>query len=121
MKSKYSIIALLAAVSVFGSCGSTKEKSSEKAILEFQVNGVAYTISGTNITHLYPKTAESTWTGWVTMPAAPSKVVLSPSATISPPATTPLDFLQEQTYTVTAEDGSTQTYKVKAERTQYVN
>ena len=121
MKSKNLVIALLATVTVLSSCGGSKEKSNEKAILEFWVNGVEYTISGTNITHLYPKTAENTWTGWVTMPAAPSKVVLSRGATLDPPATASRDFLQEQIYTVTAEDGSKQTYKVKADKTPYVN
>ena len=120
MKSKYLVFALIATVTFFG-CGGSSEKSSEKAILEFWVNGVEYTISGTNITHIYPKTGENTWTGWVTMPVAPSKVVLSPGATLDPPASTRLDFLQEQTYEVTAADGSKQTFKVKAERTPYVN
>ena len=119
MKSKNLVIALLATVTVLG-CGGSKEKSSEKAILEFRVNSVEYTISGTNITHLYPKTAENTWTGCVSMPVAPSKVTLSKGATLDPSATIARDFLQEQTYTVTAEDGSQQVYKVKADRTQYV-
>jgi len=121
MKSKYLVIALLATVSVLVSCGSKKEKSSEKAILEFWVGDVKYQISGTNITYLYPKTVENTWTGWVAMPVAPSKVVLSAGATIDPPATAARNFEQEQTYTVTAEDGSKQTYKVKADKTPYVN
>ena len=120
MKTKFLTVLLLTAVIGFTSC-PPKEKSSEKAILAFWVNNVEYNISGTNITHLYPKPSENTWTGWVSMPVAPSKVTLSPGATLDPPATTPRDFLQEQTYTVTAEDGSTQVYKVKAERTQYVN
>jgi hypothetical protein len=120
MKSKYLVIALLAIVAVCGSCGGKKEKSSEKAIKEFWVNGVEYAINGTYISYLYPKTAANTWTGWVSMPVAPSKVVLSAGATIDPPVTAERDFMQEQTYTVTAEDGSKQTYKVKADRTMYV-
>ena len=96
------------------------EKSNEKAIKEFWVNDVEYTISGTNITHLYPKYSENTWTGWTSMPVAPSKVVLSPKASIDPPTTAQRDFEQGVTYTVTAEDGSKQQYKVKAERTMYV-
>ena len=120
MKSKYLIIALLATVAVIGSCRKKVEKSSEKAILEFWVGGVQYEPNGNSFTHLYPKTAPNTWTGWVSMPAAPSKVVLSAGATLDPPATAARDFEQEQTYTVTAQDGSKQTYKVKAERTQYL-
>jgi len=120
MKCKYLVIALLATGAVFSSCGTKKEQSSEKAILEFWVNNVKYDINGTSITHLYQKTAANSWTGWVAMPAAPSKVVLSQGATLDPPITVARDFEQEQTYTVTAEDGSKQTYKVKAERTQYL-
>ena len=120
MKTKFLAAALLTAAIGFTGCPQ-KEKSGEKAILEFWVGDVKYNISGTNITHLYPKPSENTWTGWVSMPVAPSKVTLSPGAKLDPPATTPRDFLQEQTYTVTAEDGSTQVYKVKADRTQYVN
>ena len=121
MKNKYLAIVLLAIIAGFGSCNSKKEKSSEKAILEFWVNGVQYTITGTNITHFYPKTSADTWTGWVSMPVAPSKVALSPGATLDPPATVVRDFLQEQIYTVTAEDGTKQQYKVKVDRTQYVD
>ena len=92
MKSKYLIIASLATVAVIGSCSKKKEKSSEKAILEFWVNNVKYDINGTSITHLYQKTAANSWTGWVAMPTAPSKVVLSAGATLDPPVTVARDF-----------------------------
>ena len=55
------------------------------------------------------------------MPVAPSKVTLSTGTTLDPPTTVARDFLQEQTYTVIAEDGSRQPYKVKADRAQYVD
>jgi len=121
MKTKYLAIALLAIVAGFGSCKKNKDKNSEKAILEFWVNDVKYQISGTNITYLYPKVSENTWAGMPTGAVAPSKVVLSSGATLDPPATTARDFMQEQTYTVIAEDGSRQMYKVKADRVQYVD
>ena len=121
MKTKYFVIVLLSAAVGFGGCGKKKEKSSEKAILEFWVNNVQYSISGTNITYLYPKVSENTWTGYPGMPVAPSKVVLSPGATLDPPATTPRDFETGQTYTVTAENGSKQTYKVQVQKTMYVD
>ena len=107
------------AVAGFSSCKKTT-KSSEKAITEFWVGDVKYQINGTNITHLYPKPSENKWTDLVPMPVAPSKVLYSKGASIDPPITEKRDFLQEQTYTVTAEYGSKQVYKVKAEKTQYV-
>jgi len=119
--SKYLVIALLATVAVVCSCGKTKEKSSEKAILEFWVGNVEYKINGTSISYLYPKVDENLWTGFVSMPVAPSKVVISRGATIDPPVTAARDFMQEQIYTLTAEDGSKQTYKVKADKTLYLN
>jgi len=111
---------LLALVAGFSACGN-KEKSSENDILEFWVGNVEYSINGINITYLYPKTNEDTWTGWVSMPVAPSKVRLSPGATIHPPATATQNFENEVSYTVTAEDGSQQTYKVKVDRTPYLD
>jgi len=118
--SKYLIIALVAIAAIFSACGG-KEKSSEKAILEFWVGDVEYDINGTNITYLYPKASENVWEGWVAMPVAPTKVRLSSGATINPPATATQNFENEVTYTVTAEDGSQQTYRVKADRTQYLD
>ena len=114
-------VLLVALVAGFSACGG-KEKSGENNIREFWVGDVRYQITGNNITYLYPKTDRDTWTGLVTMPAAPSKVVLSSGATISPSETTPQNFLAEGgiTYTVTAENGDTKTYTVKAEKTPYV-
>ena len=120
MNRKYLFIALLVTVAVCSSCKKKGEKSNEKAIKEFWVNDVKYTITGTDITHLYPKYSENTWTGWTSMPAAPSKVVISPKATIDPPVTAERDFEQGVTYTVTDEDGTKQSYLVKAERSMTV-
>ena len=120
MKSKYLAAALLAASIGLGGCKG-KEKSGEKDILEFWVGGVKYNISGTDITHLYPKASADTWTGWVSMPVAPSKIELSPGATIDPPTTAPQNFEAGAEYTVKAEDGSTKKYTVKAERTMNLN
>ena len=117
---KYLIIALLAIVAGFSACGN-KVKSSEKDILEFWVGDVKYNINGTNITYLYTKASENSWDGWISMPAAPSKVEFSPGASIEPPVTDRQNFENEVEYTVTAEDGSTKTYKVKVDRTQYLD
>ena len=103
----------------FSACG--KKKSSENSIREFWVGDVRYQITGTNISYLYPKTDRDTWTGIVTMPVAPSKVVLSPGATIDPPATATQDFFQEGgvKYTVKAENGDTKVYTVLAQKDPY--
>jgi len=113
-------VLFVAIVAGLSACGG-KEKSGDNNIREFWVGGVKYQITGTNITYLYPKTDRNTWTGLVTMPATPSKVVLSPGATLDPPETVAQDFLKEGgvTYTVTAENGDTKTYTVKAEKTPY--
>ena len=72
-------------------------------ILTFNPNGV---ITGTNIFMTVPHDADLT--------------TLSPTYTVSPLATgtpasgTTLDFSSPQTYTVTAENGSTKAYRVKA-------
>ena len=120
MKKSFISVLLVVCVAGFGACGK-KDKSSEKEILEFWVGDVKYDINGTNISKLYSKFAENQWTGWVTMPVAPSKVRLSSGATINPPITEKRDFEAGVAYTVTAEDGSQQIYKVKAERTQNLN
>ena len=112
----FSVLVIVAAG--FMSC--KKEKSSEKDIIEFWVGDVQYNINGTNIYHLYPKRSKDVWTGWVSMPVAP-KIALSPKADIKPSKTDPQNFENEVVYTVTAEDGSTKIYKVKAERTMYLD
>ena len=118
MKKLFIFSALAIVVAIFSTC---KDKSSEKDILEFWVGGVQYEINpnSSSIVYLYNKTAKDTWEGWVSMPVAPSKIVLSPKASINPLATAPQNFENGVDYTVTAEDGSTKTYRVKAERTPY--
>ena len=110
------IISVLLVVFAVGFTSCKKEKSSDKDILEFWVGNVKYNIEGTNISWIYPKTSENVWTGWVAMPAAPSKVELSPGASINPPISTKQDFEAGVTYTITAEDGSQKTYKVMVDR-----
>ena len=113
-------IALLGATVVFSGC-KDKEHSNEKDILEFWVNGVQYEKTGTNFVKFYPKLSENTWDGWPVMPAAPSKVEISPKASIKPPIAERQDFEKGVTYTVTAEDGSVQTFTVTAQRNTYLD
>lgn len=81
-------------------------RSSEKAITGFKIGSVAGTIDddhhtiaitlpyGTDVTSLKPT------------------IVVSAKATVSPATDTPHDFTSSATYTVTAEDGTTQPYSV---------
>ena len=115
MKIKVLVAALMMVIVGFGSCGSKKE-SSEKSIKQFKVNGMDYIINGNNITYLYTKTAVDTWVGEPVWPIAPD-ITISDKATITPSPDVKQNFVQGSvTYTVTAEDGSTKTYTVKAER-----
>jgi len=80
------------------------QKSSEKAIVSFSIKGVSGTIK------------ESDHTIKVTLPAGTSVTSLTPTiavsqyATVSPASGTARNFSSPVTYTVTAEDGSKQTY-----------
>jgi len=99
----------------FTACSSSKEKSSDKVITKFTVSGVDYTINNTSITHLYSKTAADTWPGAPTTKVAPT--IVWKGAKIEPLPEVTQDFLSAAvTYTITAEDGSKQSYSVKAEK-----
>jgi hypothetical protein len=78
-------------------------------ITAFTVNGAAWSINGTNITHTYPEgTAATTLTPTITVSAG---------ATVTPASGVAQDFFTGAgvTYTVTAEDGTTKkTYTTKA-------
>ena len=83
-------------------------KSAEKSILTFGFNAlspaVAASISGLNITATLPSGTDAT-------KLVPT-ITLSPKATVSPATGTSQNFANPVTYTVTAEDGSTQAYNV---------
>ena len=83
-------------------------KSAEKIILTFGFNAlspaVAASISGLNITATLPAGTDAT-------KLVPT-ITLSPKATVSPATGTSQNFANPVTYTVTAEDGSTQAYNV---------
>ena len=117
MKIKLLVAALMVVIVGFGACGGGKDKeSSEKDITKFTVSGVDYIINGNNITYLYKKTVPNVWEGEPVWKVAPS-ITISNKATINPKPDVPQNFVEESvTYTVTAEDGSTKTYTVKAER-----
>jgi hypothetical protein len=88
---------------------ATRTSGAESEILSFSVNGTAWTIGDTLITHSYPPETTAD-------PLTPT-ITLSPGATVNPPAGVAQNFFAEGgvTYTVTSEDGTaTKTYTAKA-------
>jgi hypothetical protein len=102
-------MALLGGTMLCVACKKDEPKSTACEIVSFSVNGEAWSISGTNITHAYPaETAATSLTPTIT---------LSPGATVNPPSGTAQNFFTPEgvTYTVTAEDGvAMKTYVAKA-------
>ncbi|MDR0715131.1 MAG: leucine-rich repeat protein, partial [Bacteroidales bacterium] len=97
-----------ACILVLASCKEDKLRNSAD-ITAFTVDGVAWTISGTDITYAYPTETQE---GLLT-----PVIALSPGATVSPASGTAQNFFTPQgvAYTVTAEDGvTTKTYTAKA-------
>ena len=97
-----------------GGGGGGGELSSTKEITSFKVNGIAYTPSSNGFTHSYKKTAANTWEGLPEWGAAPE--IVHNGKSIDPPASAKQNFENGVTYTVTAEDGSTKSYYVKADK-----
>ncbi|MDR0713363.1 MAG: leucine-rich repeat protein [Bacteroidales bacterium] len=100
-----------ACILMLASCKEDKLRNSAD-IIAFTVDGVAWTISGTDITCTYPTETQEG-------PLTPV-IALSPGATVSPASGTAQNFFTPQgvAYTVTAEDGVTKkTYTAKATRT----
>ena len=118
MKARLLAIALVAVMVGFGICCG-KKKSSEKDITKVVVNGVEYQKSGNSFTYTYPKTAKDVWNPAVpSWPVAPQITFIGKK--IEPPVTQPQNFEEGNgvTYTVYAEDGTTATFTVKADRVQ---
>ena len=116
---KFFALALIGAALCFSGC--RKVKSSENDILEFWVGNVQFDKTGTSFVKFYPKQSENNWGGFPATLVAPSKVEISPKAKIEPPITEARNFEQGATYTVTAEDGSTQTFTVTAQRNAHLD
>jgi hypothetical protein len=85
-------------------------KSPDKAITSFVLSGlspaVTGVIDGVNITLIVPLNTNVT--------ALVPTIAVSPKATVSPTTGLPQNFTNPVSYTVTAEDGTTQTYSVSA-------
>ncbi|SDD78356.1 protein of unknown function [Mucilaginibacter pineti] len=101
---------------IINSCGSghkadpvpTQIKSSDKNITAFKLSGsglaITGVITGTTISFTAPAGTDVT--------ALTPAISISAKATVSPNTNVPQDFSKDVNYTVTAEDGSTQVYKV---------
>jgi hypothetical protein len=101
-------IFLIALVLIFGSCKKNDDaKSSEKAILSFATGDKVWCSGncGSVISASFPKGVSTLLT---------PTIVVSAGADIQPPSGVAKDFSAEVVYTVTAADGSTARYTVKA-------
>ena len=109
MKNRFLAVAVMAVVVVLAACGGKTKKSNECTIEVFAVDGKEWSIQGQSIIGQYQD--KSNLTNVVPV------IVCSEGAfsRISPPIG-PYDFSvpgYEITITVTAEDGTTNTYKAK--------
>ena len=101
-------------------CGGNKKpddppKSSAKEITSFVVDKQAYTPTADGFTWEYIKSGPDTWATEPSWPVEPT--ITHTGVSISPAANQKQNFRAGAvTYTVTAEDGSTKTYKVSATR-----
>jgi hypothetical protein len=121
MKKNYFKILLLGFTFIFlTSCGTdddntdntdnTPELSSEKVITDLSISGIDATINQTSFTIIL-SISETNLTALV------PTISISVNATIDPASGTSQDFTNPITYTVTAEDGSTDDYIVSVEST----
>ena len=126
MKTRLTAIALVGMM-IFGlgACGGKKpQQSSNKEITEVVIGGQKYNLSGTTFSWHYPKTGSQADLGdgaWPSEPTWPVKPVITHTGTsISPAATADLTLNTTSgaavTYTVTAEDGTTKSFKISATR-----
>jgi len=107
---KLFIYSLLVTAAVLSSCkGKEPVKSNECNIESFTVDGKDWTISGLNITAIFPKGTN--------VNSLSPVIKVSQGASVSPKSGVAQDFSNDKavTYTVTAEDGKTKkTYTAKA-------
>ncbi|WP_298607838.1 DUF5018 domain-containing protein, partial [uncultured Spirosoma sp.] len=88
--------------------GSGTTKSSAKAITAFAFNGLNPALTAT--IDATAKTISATVTSGTDVTKLVPTITLSDKATVSPASGIAQDFSKTVTYTVTAEDGSTQAY-----------
>jgi len=106
MKTKLYVVVFLAALIGFGACGSKPKKETGCEIISFKVGNDTWTLSGDTYSFVYCKTFPLT-------NLSPT-IVVSNKAKYSPTGAQDFSEGKEVTYTVTAEDGKTKTYKARA-------
>ena len=121
MKSRLFIVALLVCVIGFSGCPGSKEKSSEKAISVFKVNGKQYQVNENanpkTINFKYDKLSAGTWDGMPSSAMAPD--ITWNGAKIEPEPSVAQNFHIEGftvKYKETAEDGTFVEYTVIVDR-----
>ncbi|MBD2755683.1 outer membrane protein assembly factor BamB family protein [Spirosoma validum] len=90
--------------------GTTTTKSSAKAITAFSFNSLSPAVTGT--IDATAKTISATVASGTDVTKLVPTITVSDKATVSPVSGVTQDFSKAVTYTVTAEDGSTQAYTV---------
>lgn len=118
MKAQFPILSTLFFLLLLGTVSCKKEespappggitKSSAKAITAFAFNGLSPVVTAT--IDATAKTISATVTSGTDVTKLVPTITLSDKAMVSPASGVAQDFSKTVTYTVTAEDGSTQTY-----------
>jgi len=105
---KLLVYSLLVAVIVLASCYREPGPIPLCEILSFSAGGKEWTISGLNITALFPKETNVSNLSPI--------ILVSEGASINPGSGVPQDFSNDKTvtYTLTCKDGKTKTYTAKA-------
>ena len=97
-------VAIFVCTLMLTACGGLGHSKAPKDITSFTILGIPGTIVGTNITLTVP---------FGTDPSSLTPTIVHTGASVSPESGVPHNFTTSpQTYTVTAEDGSTKDYAV---------
>ena len=122
MKTRLLVIAFVGVMIGLGACGGKKpQQSSDKEITEVVIGTQKYTKDGTVFSWHYPKTGPGSGAGeWASEPTWPAQIQITHTGkSISPAGNTiTLNTSSGATvpYTVTAEDGTSKTFTIKATR-----
>ena len=114
MKTRFFAVVLMVAVVGFSACGGGKEKSDNNKIETFKVSNTTYTVSSSEITHLYsktPPTGTQTEGTWSDLPKAKITAII----TLEDSKAKVVDGTDELDFTGLVDSGTVGTVKVKAE------
>ena len=115
MKTRLLAMALIAVIVGLGSCSGKKKKSSEAKITAVSVDGQPYTLKGNTFEWVYPKLGANDW-GLPQWDVKADITWVGKSIFPDPDKAQNFENGNGVTYTVTAEDGNTNTYTIKATR-----